>query len=135
MAVDKGWHGAVTVGGDTIARITEWTLDAGADVLENTAMGDTYDRSYVVGLRGPNTLSFSGYRETTDTGQYVIMDNWCSTSGPSAVTMELFHTAGATEEGYTGSVILTGFSHGAAVDGLQTFSGNGQFASGKLSTV
>jgi hypothetical protein len=144
MAIDKGWDGNIllSTGGSTdyssadiIAHITEWTLDAGADVLENTGFGDTYDRSYVAGLRGPNTFSFAGYAEAGNAAQSTAVHNWLSTSGPRKYDVVLLsqRTTGSMA-GYFGEVVLTGVSKGAAVDGLQTISGNGQFVSGKLST-
>ena len=144
MAIDKGYSGHIALStgastdfssADLIAHITEWSLDAGADVLEKTAFGDTYDRAYVAGLRGPNTFSFSGYAESANAAQSTAVHNWLSTSGPRNYDVVLLtnRTTGAMA-GYFGDVILTGISKGASVDGLQTLSGNGQFVSGKLST-
>ena len=142
MAIAQGWDGQLRVKRTTnstqvLGRLTEWSLDAGAEVIEKTAFGDTYDRSYTPGLRGPHTLSFSGYRETSDTGQDVITDRWTDTgtSRVPAVVGAILLTMKTTalKAGFSGDVILTGFSQGVSFDGMQTFSGAGQFA-GKLAT-
>ena len=134
MAIAQGWDGALLIGSNVIGKLTEWSLDAGAEVIEKTSFGDMYDRAYTPGMRGPHTVSFSGYRETTNAGQDAITDVFTGASKPAAATMYLLtkKTTG-TDAGFTGSVILTGFSQGVSMDGMQTFSGAGQFA-GKLST-
>ena len=49
MATHAGKSGLVKNGSNTIAEVRTWTINTNADVIEDTAMGDTA-RTYLSGL-------------------------------------------------------------------------------------
>ena len=49
MATTAGKEGIVKVGANTVAEVRSWTINTNADVIEDTAMGDTA-RTYISGL-------------------------------------------------------------------------------------
>lgn len=51
MAVLTGAHGALKLGGKTLAHCRSWSLDVSKDALETTCLG-SFDRVFVEGLRG-----------------------------------------------------------------------------------
>ena len=49
MAGLAGKDGSVVIGSDTMEEVTSWSLDASADMLEDTALGDEW-KTNVAGL-------------------------------------------------------------------------------------
>jgi len=134
MAIDMGYDGSVVIGTATVAYMTEWTIEMAGDALEVTSFGDTYDRAYVPGIRS-HTGTLSGYSETSDAAQKALAAEMTTGSAPAVVTLKcLANNNAGSITGFTGSAVLTGITHGATPDGLQTFSANCQYT-GLLSTV
>ena len=130
MAVNIGKDGSVISSGDTIANINTWELSLAQDALETSAFGGGWDRTYVPGLRS-GTVTFSGYFADDDTGQRNIFYQGMSTRTPAQVAIKLRHAAA---NGFEGNIVVTGITIGSAVEGVQTFSANGQF-NGGVSTL
>lgn len=114
---DKGHSGAVYVGANKIAEMTEWsgTFEAGQE--EVTSFGD-------LGRRRVYTVtdasgSFSGNGDTSDsTGQEALITQFLSGGTPAPVFLYLY-TSGA--EGYYGNALVS-ITKGASAPGLQSFS-------------
>ena len=135
MAVDMGYEGFIRVGtsasGTSIVQnVTEWSLEAGGDALEITNFGSTYDREYTPGMRGW-TATLSGNADDANEQAY-LYKNFTATGGMYGTTsffveMIAGYAAGTTtKRGFKGKGTLTGFSHSATPDGLQTFTANVQ---------
>lgn len=136
MAINLGKDGYIDIDGKNMVQVNNWELNIAEDALETTVFGGGWDRTYVPGLRGP-TATFSGYFEDTSTGQYNAISYVLNTGTPTSVDVKLYyyHPTTATYNGYAGNAVITGITLGAAVDGLQTISGNLQFTGGVHTTA
>ena len=126
-----GKEGALRVGTELMAHLTDWELAVNQDALEKTAFGDGYDRTYVAGLRGP-VATFNGYYGETDTAQFMLVDLIHSTSTPTTLSVILQTNSTwstAAKQGWTGKAIPN-LTIGAAADGIQTISGTLTFSGG-----
>ena len=131
MAVIRGHEGKLKMGSgpDQVIRLTSYTLDTTQDTIETTAMGGDRGRTYTKGL-----MTFTGsadfqYDDTNpQEGTVSELDIFADTN--DTCTVELFpegDTGGDIK--ISGTVIVTGYSLTAAVDGIVTgsltFQGNG----------
>lgn len=125
MTAISGKDGKVTDGTNTLAEISEWSLDIDADVLEVTKFGDGW-RVKIVGLKDWSG-SFAGRWDMSDTlGQKAFQD---ALLGGTTKTLRLY--ANATQY-YSGTAIIEGLSVEAAVDSTVdtdwSFQGTGALA-------
>jgi len=131
MAVKMGRDGMVKIGGDVVAYIDNWSMDANIDALEVTAFGNK-NRAYAYGLKNV-TAQMSGAFDATDTAQLAIRDTFMSTSTAAKTTAILIWNSSATTgaiKGYSGTALLTNISIGSAVGDKITFSASLQFDGG-----
>ncbi len=126
-----GKEGAIRIATELLAHISDWELAINQDVLEKTSFGDGFQRTYIAGLRGP-VATFNGFYDETDTAQFMLADLIHSTSTPTTLTVVLQTNSTwstASKQGWTGKAIPN-ITIGAAVDGVQTFSGTLTFSGG-----
>lgn len=67
MAVLAGKDGSVKIGANTVAEIDNWSFDAGFDLADTTAFGESWKRQN--STLGGCTGSFSGRHDMSDTAQ------------------------------------------------------------------
>lgn len=124
MAVTKGTSGVVKIGTTTIGEVKSYSIDHTANTIDTTQLSDTAT-TYV----GGNT-TFSGsadvFWDPDDSGQSAAVIG-------STVTLNLYpEGTGSGAAYYTGSVVITGFSRTASVDGTVdatiSFQGSGALA-------
>ena len=112
MATFKGNDGVVKIGSDTMAEVISFTVDETADVIEDTAMGDTA-RSYKASFTD-FTATVETYFDDTDTAQQNV------TAGDS-VTLNLQMEGDTTgDHRLTGTAIVTSRSIAVNHDGINT---------------
>ena len=136
MATNYGYDGSLLLGstGTTAAakataHVTKWNMSVETDALEVTDFGDK-DRDYVPGLRNV-TANVEAYFSDTDTGQYAMKARIPSAATPSKVQAILrFHSTTGSKAGWKGSGVLTNVTIDVPNDGIQTITGNIQFAGG-----
>jgi len=133
MAGIRGNSGVLSIG-QTVAKVTSYTLDTTQDTAETSAMGST-DRTHVSTMQ-----SFSGSADFVleggaDTPQFdgaPALDVFAADG--SAVTFDLFPEGDATGNiKYSGQAIVTGCSYTGSFDGTVTgsltFQGTGTLTS------
>tara|TARA_B100001059_G_C17834531_1_gene587009 strand:+ start:3016 stop:3405 length:390 start_codon:yes stop_codon:yes gene_type:complete len=111
MATHAGKEGLVKVGSNTVAEVRTWTINTNADVIEDTAMGDTA-RTYLSGLTSADASVDLFWDETDTNGQVALAPG-------SSVTLVLYpegSTSGDTY--YTGTAIVTSKSITGSFDGM-----------------
>lgn len=126
-----GNAGVINIDGEAVAEVRNYSIEITADTIETTTMGGANSgRTYVKGLS-----TFSG---TADV--YWDADHFDATSNPdldgliqgavgaSSVTLIVYPEG--TGANWTGSIIVTGYSVTASMDGLIeasiSFQGDGQ---------
>lgn len=110
MATYRGMDGAVQYNSQAVAELKGWTLNASAEMLEDTVQGDPW-RTFVAGVAtwsGSATGNFD-YGDTN--GQKAIVDKILAATPPgTAVTMQ-FRVA--TTKFLTGSALVQQVQMGA----------------------
>lgn len=109
MTAISGKDGKVTDGTNTLAEISEWSLDVEADVMEVTKFGDQW-RVKIVGLKDWSG-SFAGRWDMTDTNGQLAFQN--AILGGTTKTVRLYVNA---SQYYSGTAIIEGLSVESAVD-------------------
>ena len=109
MTAISGKDGKVTDGTNTLAEISEWSLDIEADVLEVTKFGDQW-RVKIVGLKDWSG-SFAGRWDMTDTNGQLAFQN--AILGGTTKTLRLYVN---DSQYYSGTAIIEGLSVESAVD-------------------
>lgn len=109
MTAISGKDGKVTDGTNTLAEISEWSLDVEADVMEVTKFGDQW-RVKIVGLKDWSG-SFAGRWDMTDTNGQLAFQN--AILGGTTKTLRLYVNA---TQYYSGTAIIEGLSVESAVD-------------------
>ena len=111
MATHAGKEGLVKVGSNTVAEVRTWTINTNADVIEDTAMGDTA-RTYLSGLTSADA-SVDVFWDETDTNGQV------SFAVGASVTLAVY-PEGATsgDTYYSGTAIVTGRTITSSFDGM-----------------
>lgn len=129
MATHHGKEGVVKTGSNITGEVTSFTLETSADVVEDTALGDSA-KTFVAGR-----TSFSGtiecHFDETDTSQ-----EECTVG--SSLTFTLLPEGNTTgDASYTGTGIVTGMSISNAMEGIVarsiTFQGSGALTVGTVS--
>jgi len=112
MATTAGKEGLVKVGSNTVAEVRTWTINTNADVIEDTAMGDTA-RTYLPGLTSADASIDVYWDDDDDTnGQAALAPG-------SSVTLVLYpEGAGSGDLYYTGTAIVTSKSITGSFDGM-----------------
>jgi hypothetical protein len=127
MATYIGKDGTISAGGNDIAEVRSFSIEATGDTTEDTSMGDTWR------THKPTLRSWSGSAEVwwddADTGQ-----NACSVGAELAIIVTPDGDDGGTPTTLSGNVIVTGRTVNASVDGMVeaslTFMGNGALTEG-----
>lgn len=109
MTAISGKDGKVTDGTNTLAEISEWSLDIDADVLEVTKFGDGW-RVKIVGLKDW-TGSFAGRWDMSDTAGQLAYQN--ALLGGTTDTIRLYVDS---SQYYSGTCIIKTLSVDASVD-------------------
>ena len=128
MATHHGKEGVVKAGGTAIGKITGFTLETTADVVEDTQLSDA-TKSFVSGR-----TSFSGTLEMsydeTDSPQQTL------TAGTTIAFILAPEGNSSGDETFTGSGIVTGMSVNVTLDGITTrsvtFQGTGTLTRGTV---
>ena len=112
MAEISGYGGKFTFGTSTVSdtkhNVYSWSADIACDALEVTGFADGGERCYVRGQRGW-TATCEAYVDATN--------SIAATVPGTAANLKLYVNA---TNYYTGDALCTGFSPGAAVDGVDT---------------
>ncbi len=122
MATIRGHEGKLKMGAgpDQVARLTSYTLDTTQDTIETTSMGGDRGRTYTKGL-----MTFTGsadfqYDDTTPQ-EGVVSELNIFTDATDTCAIELFpESDGSGDIKISGTVIVTGYSITASVDGIVT---------------
>lgn len=123
MATYTGQDGVISIGGDTVAQVTSFSIEHTTNTIEKTAMGDVY-REY-----SPGVSEWSGSADIfiTDTdssnGLYAnLVPGTSGTVGSPAVAALIAYPSGnnAGNPKVTGNVVITGFSVSSEVEGMVT---------------
>jgi hypothetical protein len=122
--VYTGRDGRLLLSGNTLVKVTNWTLQADLETLETTTLGDQ-QRSYVPGIQGfSGTAKLLYYVDTDNTNDAsTLLRKVVRTSGVSttdAVTLTLRLTDGASTNDVTCTAYITSASIGAAVGEVVT---------------
>lgn len=121
MATYTGKDGQVTVGGNAIGELKDWSLEESMDPIEDTVMGDTA-RTYNTGLTSWSG-SCTAFWDDTDTAQDAL------TIGASVALIFKPEGADTGDDTATGTGLVTGITKSAVYDGMIeasfTFQGNG----------
>tara|TARA_R110000851_G_scaffold211412_2_gene363977 strand:+ start:2377 stop:2766 length:390 start_codon:yes stop_codon:yes gene_type:complete len=129
MACYIGKDGVIKVGSDTVGEVTNFSIEETAEVLDCTAMGDTY-RDKVASYKNW-TASAEVHWDPDDAGQTAV-------GVGSEITFNVYpegETTGDVE--FTGTAIVTAKTVSAAFDGLVsaslTLDGKGALTQGTVS--
>ena len=120
MATLTGNNGAVTLNGNSIAAVRNFSVEMTADTIETSAMG-TDVRTYVTGMS-----SFSGsadvYFDAADFDTYESTFNpTAGLVGASGVAVKFYlqeNYSGSSDYAFTGNVIVTGYTVNSSFDGM-----------------
>jgi len=129
MPASRGSNGAVLIGSDQMAFVTQWSLGSAQEVADTTSLGDT-DRTHIPVLRA-TTGSFQGHFDISDTAQAAMYSQIVSSSDLLTVTLVLIYnnTAGSVA-GYTGTATLTNIEITDQVDNTVQFSADYEYSGG-----
>jgi hypothetical protein len=125
MATLTGNNGAITLNGNNVAAVRNFSIEMTADTIETSVMG-TDVRTYVSGMS-----SFSGSADvyfdpdTATTGFDAAETTFNPTTGlvgASGVAgkfyVELDATGTNVDKAFTGTIIVTGYTVNATMDGM-----------------
>jgi hypothetical protein len=130
MATITGNNGAISIGGVAVLAVRNFSIEATADTIETSVMG-TDVRTYVAGMS-----SFSGsadvYFDDTDFDTNETTFNPTSRLvGAAGVAGKFYidYAASGNDDVFQGSIIVTGYTVNATLDGMVeasiTFQGTG----------
>ena len=122
MTTHAGKEGVVKVGANTVAEVTDWSLNESANPIDDTELADDW-ATHKVGLKSWDG-SLTAFWDPSDTNGQGAM-----TIGAS-ITLNLYpEGADSADTYYTGTCTITGKGREAAKDGMVsasfTFTGNG----------
>ena len=123
MATYEGSNGTVKVksGSDAltaVAAVTAWSVDLTRDTVEDTSMASSGVRTYKKGLQ-----TWSGSMDIVySDSENVIVDTALNPDTDAAVTVELYSDSTKNTSKVSGTIIVTGYSVSASMDGLVTAS-------------
>lgn len=120
MATLTGNNGAVTLNGNSVAAVRNFSIELTADTIETSVMG-TGARTY---LKGMSTFSGSAdvYFDAADFDTYETTFNpTTGLVGASGVAIKLYleqNYSSTSDYAFTGDVIVTGYTVNATLDGM-----------------
>jgi glutamate dehydrogenase/leucine dehydrogenase len=146
MAIQTGNNGAVSIDGVNIAQVRSFSIEMTRDTIETSVMG-TDVRTFLTGLS-----SFSGSADvyfdpdTATTGFDAAESTFNPTAGlvgASGVTgkfyVELDASGTNVDEAFTGTIVVTGYTVNATMDGMVeasiSFQGSGAVTYSTANTV
>ena len=120
MATLTGNNGAITLNGNSVAAVRNFSVEMTADTIETSTMGVDV-RTYVSGLS-----SFSGsadvYFDAADFDTYESSFNpTAGLVGASGVAVKLYiqeNYSSTSDYAFTGNVIVTGYTVNSSMDGM-----------------
>lgn len=116
MASLTGNAGVISINSQAIAEVRSYSIDVTADTIENTVMGDN-SRQYVPGLS-----AFSGsadvYWDATHFSTADLDGLIQGTVGDTSDVVTLIVYPATSGANWTGSIVLTGYSISASMDGM-----------------
>lgn len=112
MAAQVGYSGQVRVGVNVVADVQEWSGDFEATMLDQTALGDSWERSRPGLKKGSATIQASwNYGDTL--GQKALQDAFFA---GTAVTLNLDTAASGASRTYSGSAYVAKIKPAVKVD-------------------
>lgn len=120
MATMTGNNGAVTINGNSVANVRNFSIELKRDTIETSTMG-TDVRTYVNGL---STFSGSAdiYFDPSDFDTYETTFNPTAGSvGGAAVGIKLYveqNYSGTSDYAFTGDIVVTGYTVNSSFDGM-----------------
>jgi len=135
-----GRDGRLLLGSDTLVKVTNWTLQADLETLEETTRGDL-QRSYVPGVQSfSGTASLLYYIDTDDTNDAsTLLRNLVKTGGVSStdtVSLTLRLAGDSGDNDVTITAYITSVSIGVSVGEIVTtqisFQGTGALTTATL---
>jgi predicted secreted protein len=120
MATITGNNGAITLNGNSVAAVRNFSVEMTADTIETSVMG-TDVRTYLQGMS-----SFSGsadvYFDAADFDTYETTFNpTAGLVGASGVAVKFYiaeNYASTSDYAFTGNVIVTGYTVNSSMDGM-----------------
>ena len=112
MAAAAGKAGKVMISSDTMAEVKSWSLDASADMLDDTALGDSW-KSNIVGLK-EWSASIEVSWDMSDTAQLAVQNAYLN---GNTVAVKLYTNA---TNYYSGTANVSSLSVEDPVDDLVT---------------
>lgn len=111
-----GKGGKVMINTNEVADIKTWSLDIGADNLDDTALGDSW-KTFIQGLKEWSATAEGNWVISTDTnGQKAIQDAYLA---GNTVTLKLYVNS---TNYYTGTALISSISVETGVEDLVTVS-------------
>jgi predicted secreted protein len=118
MAILTGNDGSLVVGSTTVAALRNFSIEQTSDTIETTTMQKDV-RTYVKGMSawsGSADIYFDPDTGSTSTFMPALTGN---SVGGAPVTLKAFVLDDTTNDvGFTGTVVVTGFTVNSAMDGL-----------------
>ena len=114
MPAVAGKSGTIVYDGGSVATVNNWDLDVSNDMLDVTSFTTSAPqwREFIDGLSSW-TGGVSAIFDGSSTGQNDLITN-SLTPAAATVVLEMDQTGGGS---FSGSVFLSGMSHGVAIDG------------------
>lgn len=107
MATHLGSEGSVAIGANTVAEVVSWSLNATLNMVEDTALGDSW-KTHMPGTREWSGSLTCHWDETDTNGQTAIRS---ALTGASSVTLNLYPEGSSNPDTYyTGTAYVTSFS-------------------------
>lgn len=113
MANHAGKEGIVTVASNTVAEMTEWSVDETGNVIDDTELSDTAE-SHLAGTTSWTGSMTCHWDETDTTAQGAMTIN----ASVAVVFLPEGNTTGDISR--TGTATVVGKSQGAAINGMVT---------------
>jgi hypothetical protein len=114
MATIRGNDGSITVGGNSVVKISSFEITAERQLLEDTGMSDS-GRTYKSGFLNWTSRVVCRFDPADTTGQQAILDEVLAAS-PS--NLAFVFTAVAAGANYSGSGLPIRFNHRQEIDGI-----------------
>ena len=137
MARYEGSAGTVKIqsGSDAltaVASVRNWSMDITRDVVEDTSMASSGQRTYKKGLQ-----TFAGSMDLVyDDSENTIVSTALNPDTDDTVSVELYSDSGADTTKFAGNVIITSYSISASYDGVTevsvSFQGTGAITTASI---
>lgn len=111
MGTHHGNGGVVKVGANTVAEVKEWNVESGADLAEDSSMGDAW-KTHLVGQKEWSGSLNCQWDETDTNGQETLTEG-------ASVTLNLYYEGAGTGAKYhTGTALIQRITMSIAMDGI-----------------